>query len=456
MKLSVSVPRPVHDTLLKHLIREDGQEDLCFALWHQSSGISRRTAIISEAILPEEDERKIDGNASFFPQYFERIIRIARRKKTGIAFLHSHPSPGWQDMSGTDRRTEMTISGAVKAATNLQLVGLTAGKDGTWSARFWCKNKHGKFVPQWCDSVRAIGDWLEISLPPALKEYRKRKSQDRSLAAWGESVQNIMSNIKVGVIGTGSVGSIVAESLARIGVGDIMLMDYDLIKTENLDRMLHSYEKDVGKPKVKVLAKAIKKSSSALNPIIEPLILNVCSEEGYRKALDCDVLFSCVDRPWPRSVLNHIALSHLIPVIDGGISVERRKDGIGMLRADWRALTVTPTRACMECLHQYDPGDVQADREGLFDNPGYIRNLTEDHFAKRNANVFGFSLNLASLELLQFISLMVPMPGRRNPGEQVYHFVPAILDISLGKCKPTCFPHSLLSLGDDIGLTLTT
>lgn len=455
MKLSVSVPRPVLDVLAKHLIRKDGQEDLCFALWHQSSGNSRRTALISEAILPEKNERKVEGNASFFPQYFEKIIRIARREKTGIAFLHSHPSPGWQNLSSTDRKTEKTISGAVKAATNLPLVGLTVGKDGTWSARFWYKNKQGKFVPQWCDSVRAIGDWLEISLRPALKKYGKRKSQDRSVAAWGQSVQNTLSNIKVGVIGTGSVGSIVAESLARIGVGNIMLMDYDIIKTENLDRMLHSYGKDVGKSKVKVLAKAIKKSSSALNPVIEPQELDVCSEEGYRKALDCDVLFSCVDHPFPRSVLNHIALSHLIPVIDGGISAERRKDGVGILRADWRALTVTPTRACMECLHQYDPGNVQADREGLFDDPGYIRNLTDDHFAKRNANVFGFSLNLASLELLQFISLIVPMPGRRNPGEQVYHFVPAILDKSLGNCKSTCFPHSLLSLGDDTGLTLT-
>ena len=194
MKLSVSVPRPVLDVLAKHLIRKDGQEDLCFALWHQSSGNSRRTALISKAILPEENERKVEGNASFFPQYFERIIRIARREKTGIAFLHSHPSRGWQNLSSTDRRTEKTISGAVKAATNLPLVGLTVGKDGTWSARFWYKNKQGKFVPQWCDSVRAIGDWLEISLRPALKKYGRRKSQDRSVAAWGQSVQNTLLN----------------------------------------------------------------------------------------------------------------------------------------------------------------------------------------------------------------------------------------------------------------------
>ncbi|MEM0136466.1 MAG: hypothetical protein QXU18_14770 [Thermoplasmatales archaeon] len=47
------------------------------------------------------------------------------------------------------------------------------------------------------------------------------------------------------------------------------------------------------------------------------------------------------------------------------------------------------------------------------------------------------------------------MPGRRNSGAQMYHFVPAILDKEFPHCKPTCYPHRLVSLGDHTGLTVT-
>ena len=213
---------------------------------------------------------------------------------------------------------------------------------------------------------------------------------------------------------------------------------------------------DIGKPKVIIMARAFKKSSTVKRPIVDALHLSVGEEEGFRKILDCDVVFSCVDRPWPRSILNFVALSHLIPVIDGGIAIERQHRTSGILRADWRAHTVTPTRRCLECLGQYDPGDVQSDREGLFDDPGYIRNLAHDNPVTRNENVFAFAMSVASLEVLQFLSLVVPMPGRRHPGAQTYHYVPGLLDKELGGCKPTCYPHTLLALGDMTGLTLTS
>jgi hypothetical protein len=167
-----------------------------------------------------------------------------------------------------------------------------------------------------------------------------------------------------------------------------------------------------------------------------------------------DVLFSCVDRPWARQVLNFIAYAHLVPVIDGGIQALARKGGDGVRRADWFVQTAMPGRPCLECLDQFDPGMVAADGQGLLDDPHYIGGLPEDHPARRRESVFAFSMNVASLELLQYLALLALPGGLADPGTQAYHFVPSMCESSHTTCSRKCAYLGLVARGDRTGLVV--
>ena len=449
---SAALTTSLDDELRTHLLRKDRAEDMCFALWSPSTGATRTSSLICKAILPGEDERLVHGNVSFGSTYVERSIGVAMKENRGLAVIHSHVGPGWQALSSDDAAAESGLAGAVSAATGLPLVGMTIGTDGTWSARSWERTAPHHYTPIWFQSIRVVGEGLRTSYadhlfpPPAF-----RPELQRTVSAWGQRVQGDLMRSRIGIVGCGSVGSIVAEAYARMGIRQLTLLDFDSLEEVNLDRCLHGTREDVAacRSKVEALAAGLRKGATADHFQVSAIERSIIEPEGFRAALDCDLLVSCVDRPWPRSVLNAIAYAHLIPVIDGGILVTTKHDGSAIKGAEWRAHTVGPGRRCMECIGQFSPEDASLERDGYLDDPVYIAGLPKTSGLRRNENVFAFSLSVASMEVLQALALIVAPSGLSNIGEKLYHFVTGREDEPvLGACKPTCLYPSLTATGD--------
>ena len=187
MKFEVALTEDANLILSEHLLQhyenDTLQEDLCFALWRPSTGKLRRTALIDEVLLPEENERSLHGNASFQPTYVSRVIQIAREKGVGLAFMHSHPSPGWQGLSAADLNAERDVLAYPAGATGLPLVGLTVGMNGYWSARFWERDGRHMHL-MWCEKVRVVGsrsykiDFNDTIAPAQLRRDILRRTFD--------------------------------------------------------------------------------------------------------------------------------------------------------------------------------------------------------------------------------------------------------------------------------------
>jgi hypothetical protein len=456
MKYSVAIPENLDIQLSAHLIRKDRQEDLCFALYNPGSGHSRYSGVIQRIILPLPGERQVHGNVSFNPDFYDRVCGLALASGSGICFLHSHPSKGWQGMSTGDIAAEKMLAPRVKATTSLPLIGLTLGTDRTWSARFWIKTGRGSYQRKWCESVRVAGKSFRVyyddrQKPPPTHD----KSFQRTKSSWGIRKQADIARLHIGIVGLGSVGSIVAEALLKSGVRRITLIDFDTVELKNLDRLQGIGRRSIGQLKIDVVKRRLVKQRLVDGLVVNTVPYSIVEQEGLPSALDCDVLFSCVDRPWARYVLNCISYANCIPVIDGGIDAGIRADHFNLDYARWKAHAVAPGRICLNCLGQYCSEDVGLEQSGLLDDPAYIKGLSRDHFINRGENVFGFSLGVGAMEIGQFLSLVL-QPRGQYYGPKEFDFNSGNIDSDFEfDCQLGCGFRAKIAEGDRVNLGLT-
>lgn len=424
-RTSVAMTADLERDLREHLLRADGQEDLCLATYRPSTGATRRTALLRTLITPRSGDREIHGTATITGDYILRVAADAQERDEGVVLCHSHPGgSGWQAMSGPDRDTESSYANLVREITGLPLVGMTlAGKDGSWSARHWDIGAGAAVTETQSENVRIIGEHLTVSWNDALvAPLAPQGTQRRSVTCWGPEVHADLTRRSVLVVGLGSVGLDVAVRLAATGVARLGVMDFDTVEEANLDRLIGGTAADawLRRSKAEVARRLLAGASTAARSKLRAWELSICEPEGMQVALDFDLVVSCVDRPWPRAVLNAMAYRDLIPVVDGGIAIDAFPDDQGMRNATWRSHVIRPGRPCLSCNDQLDLGAVAADKAGVLEDPAYIAGLGGTPAPAGGQNVAVLSISAAASILAQYVSLNVAPGGIGEPGPLQY------------------------------------
>ena len=448
---SVAMTATTEKALLSLLVREDGQEDLCLATYRPSTGATRTSALVRTAILPEEGDRFVHGNATVTGNYILRAAEIAQKDGSGLVLLHSHPgADNWQFMSGPDYDTEASYAYLVQEITGHPLVGMTlATGNNTWSARHWHAGAGKQVKGQHCANVRVIGDSFAVSWNHELRPPpRSNERQIRSVSAWGECCQADLARRRVLVVGAGSVGLDVILRLAASGICRLTVMDFDLVQLYNLDRLIGATLRDarLKRAKTHVARREALRAATANDFQVDISHHSICEPEGLKLALDHDIIFCCVDKPWPRAVLNAMAYSDLIPVIDGGIRIDTLPDG-RMRNAIWRSHVIRPERPCMSCNRQLNLAQVQLDKQDLFNKPEYIAGIGGSK-EPTNQNVAPLSVNVVGSLLAQYVSFNVAPAGLGDPGPLRYSLNSHFLEHLEDRVRPYCPAEQEEGAGD--------
>jgi hypothetical protein len=449
---SMAMTEATADTLRSHVDRTDGQEDICLATYRPSTGATRITALITSVITPEPGERHVHGNASIEGDYVLRSAIIAHESGEGLALCHSHPGArGWQVMSAPDFDAESSFANLASELTGYPLVGITyASRDRSWSARHWDHGTGRNVAPTHCENVRVLGDHLVVTwnndLVPTTMATR---FQRRSVSCWGSEIHGNLVRRKVLVIGAGSVGLDVALRLAATGMLNVSVMDFDRVEPGNLDRLIGATPTDAafGRAKTEVARRLMQTATTAVTPNFSFYDLSVCESSGLAVALDQDVIICCVDRPWPRIVLNQIAYADLVPVIDGGISIDVFDGETGMRNATWRSHVIRPGRPCLVCNEQIDVSEVSLDIQGLLDDPSYTTGAGREHDTGQNVALL--SVSVAASLLAQFVSLNVAPGGIGEPGPLQYLLSTHTLEHLAHTTRPNCLYEHAEAAGDE-------
>lgn len=109
----------------------------------------------------------------------------------------------------------------------------------------------------------------------------------------GESGQQKLQNAKVAVVGCGGLGSVAAVYLAASGIGNLHLIDFDMVDVSNLHRQVFYTVDAIGKSKAEVLANHINKMS----PFVEVQISNTAISKGNIADVlsGFDIVLDCTD-----------------------------------------------------------------------------------------------------------------------------------------------------------------
>ncbi len=154
--------------------------------------------------------------------------------------------------------------------------------------------------------------------------------RQKRIAGWD---QNKISNATVMIIGVGATGNEVAKNLCLSGIGNLIIIDYDIIEKSNLNRcILFNMENKVeNKYKVDIIKAACEKLNPEVKILTIKKALNEIDKDLYKQV---DVICSCLDNVEARLEANNYAYYYQVPFIDSGIdeffgSVQAVYSGVG-------------------------------------------------------------------------------------------------------------------------------
>ena len=278
----------------------------------------------------------------------------------GLAYLAVHNHSGWDTVTFSE--TDMASHRRGYPAVIDILDGPPAG--GLVFARHAVAGDIWLSADRQTDLECAVvtGRSQEFLYPSPRRPRDADPQYDRQVRLFGDRGQEILANQKVAIVGAGGAGSIINEHLARLGVGHLIVVDYDRLDDTNYPRVVGSVPSDLNPwPRWRLFARLLGRRPSykvsiaervarGANPGIryEDIVGSVIEPGVADRLVDCDAIFLAADTMQARLVVNAVCHQYLVPTWQVGARVVN--DPAGAIEDVFSVVrTLVPGQSCLWC-----------------------------------------------------------------------------------------------------------
>lgn len=375
---TLTFEQPLYERLRDHLFRGDNDEHGAVI----AAGIvttERGTRLLARDLFPAKDGIDfvpgVRGYRRLTPQFVHDQIRYCHDEKLVYLAIHNHGGDTTVEFSDTDNQSHERGYPALLDISG-QPVGALVLARHALAGDVWTADRQRRVIRE----TVVVGRNLRRLYPaPPLPPPEADPTYDRQVRWFGDRGQALLATMKVAVVGSGGVGLPLVTMLARLGVGELVVIDPDRLDITNLPRMPEARRLDALVPlralprgalvaerlsvrKVRLARRAAKRANPKIR--FKGIAANVAEPESARELIDCDYIFLAADGHLARMLVNAVAHQFLIPAVQLGtrIDINPETGVVEDIRTNIRP--ILPGTGCLRCNKLISPARLQEESTG--------------------------------------------------------------------------------------------
>ncbi len=373
---SLRIPQPLYQELHAHLFPGDHDEHGAVIEAGLATIRGEKVLLARQLIKAREGIDWVPGKRGYrmlTAAFVTQCVRECRHEQLVYLAVHNHGGDKSVAFSDVDLDTHERGFPALLDIMKGKPVGALVFAHDAVGGDIWTKaGRHS------IGHATVIGPDRHVLMPnPPRRPPAAGPRYDRQTRLFGDRGQILLSQARIAIIGLGGVGILLAEYLARLGVGNFVLVDPDRLKVINLPRMIDAtgwdamswltavqrpaWMKEIGfqfaLPKVKLAKRIIRKANH--RAALEMFKTSVEDHAALEAVKSCDYIFLAADSHRARLLINAIAHQYLIPVAQLGSRIQSDLADGEIQHVHTITRWVLPHAGCLMCNQAINPARLQ-------------------------------------------------------------------------------------------------